>query len=590
MAGYKKLIVCLIIYGLLTFDFRLLTFDYGLVYAQNADLKVSADARGETLILDPQAAAPASPVEGQVYYDDNDDKPYYYDGTSWETFSGTGGDDKTVATKIVAASNSLDTTRADYVCDGTDDQVEIQQAIDALGASGGGVYLLEGIYNISAPINFDNVAPDDSNKSIIGAGAGTVVKLISGANGVSVINASNVNRIFISQLMIDGNAAANPNVFRGIRFGSVTSSKIDKIWMKNIRNDGNNDNSNGIRFQNSSNNILSNSTLVQASGCGLYIVSPSNNNIITGNEIASSPYGIFVIVDPLVGTNSTNNIVSENVIRSNSISGICFYSGGESFIISNNQILQNAGGWGVLVKGKYHTISGNNIQANGYGITFDQAAEWNIIRGNFISLNTQYGIYLYGRNNDITGNILYENGNDGISFGNSGIGDNNNLISFNRLYDSAGASFGINLSGPNCQNNYLVSNFIDGAGYIGAGYDRRIQDLGTNTKYTDKTKLTFEPGSGYTGLANGNTLTPDGPTSYLRLSPAGNVNLGSPNIAAGKAAGDLLILENTTVNRIRLSVDASTKLHSNPLDLYQNDILTLIWNGAAWVEIGYGDN
>lgn len=55
------------------------------------------------------------------------------------------------ATIVVAASNSL-TVSADYTCDGTADNVQIQAAIDALPAAGGTVLLLEGVYDIDAPI------------------------------------------------------------------------------------------------------------------------------------------------------------------------------------------------------------------------------------------------------------------------------------------------------------------------------------------------------------------------------------------------------------------------------------------------------
>jgi len=50
--------------------------------------------------------------------------------------------------KVVATDGS-----GDYNCDGTDDQVEIQQAIDDVSALGGGtVFLRAGVYNISASI------------------------------------------------------------------------------------------------------------------------------------------------------------------------------------------------------------------------------------------------------------------------------------------------------------------------------------------------------------------------------------------------------------------------------------------------------
>ena len=53
------------------------------------------------------------------------------------------------ATFVVAASDSLHKERADYVCLGVDDQVQIQAAIDALPANGGKISFAEGIYKIT---------------------------------------------------------------------------------------------------------------------------------------------------------------------------------------------------------------------------------------------------------------------------------------------------------------------------------------------------------------------------------------------------------------------------------------------------------
>ena len=65
--------------------------------------------------------------------------------------------EKSVATLIVAASNSLHKERADYVCDGVDDQIEIQAAIDALPSCGGKISLLEGIFYISSKITINKM-------------------------------------------------------------------------------------------------------------------------------------------------------------------------------------------------------------------------------------------------------------------------------------------------------------------------------------------------------------------------------------------------------------------------------------------------
>jgi len=86
---------------------------------------------------------------------------------------------KNVATKIVAASDTPNrNARADYVCDGTNDQVEIQNAIWSLPAQGGIIYLLEGTYYIGSTTdeNYIGINVTSSNITIIGAGKSTVLR------------------------------------------------------------------------------------------------------------------------------------------------------------------------------------------------------------------------------------------------------------------------------------------------------------------------------------------------------------------------------------------------------------------------------
>lgn len=94
-----------------------------------------------------------------------------------------------VATLVVAASDSTDRARAqaDYVCDGVDDQGEINAALAAAGA--GRVVLCEGTYNITSPITLTNnyqVLEGQSWSSIINGNGlattehGVVISALSG--------------------------------------------------------------------------------------------------------------------------------------------------------------------------------------------------------------------------------------------------------------------------------------------------------------------------------------------------------------------------------------------------------------------------
>lgn len=73
------------------------------------------------------------------------------------------------ATIVVAAVDSLDKSGAKYICDGVDDQEEIQDAIGDLPAGGGRVQLLDGTFNISGKISMKQ------NSVLNGVGIGTIL-------------------------------------------------------------------------------------------------------------------------------------------------------------------------------------------------------------------------------------------------------------------------------------------------------------------------------------------------------------------------------------------------------------------------------
>lgn len=81
-----------------------------------------------------------------------------------DTTAGSGD----IATKTVASSTS--SFDADYNCDGTDDHVEINNAISDLPADGGTVILTEGRFNIT-----DTVTASQSNCTLVGQGRGTEI-------------------------------------------------------------------------------------------------------------------------------------------------------------------------------------------------------------------------------------------------------------------------------------------------------------------------------------------------------------------------------------------------------------------------------
>lgn len=100
---------------------------------------------------------------------DNDVLTWNLATSKWEPETGGGGsgDSYHGPLYIVAAANSPDKDRAQYLCDGTADDVQIQAAIDAIEeATGGTVLLLEGDFYAASAISIvtDNIRVHGSGK------------------------------------------------------------------------------------------------------------------------------------------------------------------------------------------------------------------------------------------------------------------------------------------------------------------------------------------------------------------------------------------------------------------------------------------
>ena len=285
----------------------------------------------------------------------------------------------------------------DYLCDGTNDQEEIIQALNNLPATGGEVVILDGTYNITASINI----PKD-NVSIRGSGNATTLKRMynstssdSGPTASGLITLNEKSGCKIQGLQIDGNKATytasynygihlyssdnntitgntcNNNYSRGI---SLYSSSNNNTITDNTCNNNNY----GIRFDSSSDNTITGNTCNNNNNYGIYLYSSSNNNTITGNT-CNNYHGIFLY-------SSSDNMVTGNICNNNGSSGISLSSS------SNN-----------------NTVTGNTCNNNYYGIYLSSSSNNNIVVGNTCIrgtgqasdyTSTQQTIRLQGTNNN----------------------------------------------------------------------------------------------------------------------------------------------------------------------------------------------
>jgi len=274
-------------------------------------------------------------------------------GTSANAFSWTKPAKKTATLVVGTTASSHTLADCDYLCDGTADEYEINQAINALPTTGGKIIILEGTYNIASNI----LISARNNMTIQGMGVSTILKRMSyDDNGV--INIIGSNYCQIKDFYVNGNIAS---------------------YMGSIKY--------GIYMSDGTYNDISNCTIAN-SYMGIGIISTKYCNI-SGNKLVgggTSDTGIYIFgsdTDMAVSTTACN--ISNNICTGTS-SGI-FVSSSSGNNVTGNNCYNNT--IGILLQNTYaskNIISGNTclVGSGAYGIRLTNNTANNLVAGNMI--------------------------------------------------------------------------------------------------------------------------------------------------------------------------------------------------------------
>lgn len=136
---------------------------------------------------------------------------------------------------LVAASNAPQSVKdeAQYVCDGTADQVEVQAAIDAAKAAGGGiVQLSQGSFSFASQIEITGTTDENDARTISLRGAGQQVSEITVASGQTGIEISGWAQVHICDLALHISGPTGT----GIHSTGVTSGDTLSFWHSSFKN------------------------------------------------------------------------------------------------------------------------------------------------------------------------------------------------------------------------------------------------------------------------------------------------------------------------------------------------------------------
>lgn len=211
----------------------------------------------------------------------------------------------------------------DYLCDGVDDQVEINAAIQALPSTGGEIKVLDGTYNITASINIDK-----ERVTFGGCGQSTIFKRMWNSTAINqgVIELSK-NYSMLKYFVIDGNKSLH-----------------------------NSDYNHGIdsKYQSLGFIVIKNTTIINCSGCGIQAIYLSMMEIISNLIMDNILNGIRADI--------YSGVIANNICYKNGGSGINT-SAGYSISIVGNRSEYNAK-YGIYVDSDRSTICGNTCNNN----------------------------------------------------------------------------------------------------------------------------------------------------------------------------------------------------------------------------------
>ena len=277
----------------------------------------------------------------------------------------------------------------------------------------------------------------DKSVSLIGEDRETTIIDGSGTGNVVCVATNNVR---ISSFTIQNSGHAGPNhgiyIMPNMNGGSLNDNIVTN-------------NQYGISMDlHSSENTLLNSTITE-NEIGIILFDNSSQNIVTNNNIANNAYGIYLLY-------SFNNTISNNRVADNDYDGI-FMSSADNNSISNNNIIRNY--YGISARLSVgNSITSNNISYSfGPGLYLTDGSNSSVIAGNIVTFNWHYGIGIFynSSNNDVSGNVITDNG---LTFG-AGVSvlfsDANTIINNAIINNRYGLGFQASFGNSIYHNNFI---------------------------------------------------------------------------------------------------------------------------------------
>jgi hypothetical protein len=413
-----------------------------------------------------------------------------------------------------------------FRADGTADNVQIQQAINALGSGGGKVHIKAGTYAIAAAVTIAS-----SNVAIYGDGQSTVIKNGVAFNdyAIKVDNASLRTHLTFKDFKIDGSKLDNDA--GGCLMASSTSvSTFDNIWLTSC-NDTALKITGDIAGNFGSNNKINNVTLDNGGMVGLWITRNDENQITNTTISSFSQYAFYEDA-------GTQMLTGGNVFVGGST-----HTTGVGAYVKSNTLIQNNFFDGL--KEEAIIMDGNRIRAMG-----------NTLSGTANSAGHSLILNLGGSNNTITNN--------------NGFGGTNYPYAYEEQNSPTNTFLG---------NNNFTGGTSSVYSLIGGSSNQLFWDLSTGTP----------PGTMYWGKSTTTALGLNAPTSgkvNLLVNNVEKLTVTSTGVGIGttspstdfEVAGDFKVSDNDSGKAYRFRTSGSAL----DFDAAASALLVSVYSGSGF--------
>jgi len=284
------------------------------------------------------------------------------------------------ATLIVAASNASARSKrgADYVCDGTDDHVQIQAAIDAVNTLGGGmVYLTEGTFVVGHAANeystWYHSIKMKSNVTLMGYGA-TIQIQATPAHDFMLIYGPTATDANVIGVTLDG-LSSNKGQAATFFNGAFRRARIQNCHIKNFYNYG-------IWWDNSgvSDGMILNNFLENVRAKSISIHNAPKKCVISGNLIVdTNATNQGILLDTASEVTVTGNVVNTTGV------GLYMYDSVLDCVFTGNQFTGTADSVAIVHDGAKPDCTGNLFVGNQLKGPLYAQCSANVFRANNIT-------------------------------------------------------------------------------------------------------------------------------------------------------------------------------------------------------------